>query len=70
MFIGKRVENYNPDIDGNPEELGSYLEGDMLNPNPQQRNALVAESSKWQNGVVPFVISGSFSKILQVIQRL
>lgn len=58
---GHRVANYNPDVDGsNPEELGDYLEGDMMMPQEYGRNGLIATSSHWPGGVVPFEISGYF----------
>lgn len=60
---GVRVANYNPGVDSmNPEELGSYLEGDMVMPLIQGRNALTATSSHWPNGIVRYSIDGTFSK--------
>lgn len=62
---GYRVANYNPDVDGlNPEEMGDYLEGDMVVPADFGRNGLIAQSSHWPDGIVPFEISGYFSKKL------
>lgn len=50
--------------DGNPEEKGSYLEGDILFPiDGSQRNGLVSESYRWPNGHVPFQIKGIYSKL-------
>lgn len=47
----------------NPEELGTYVEGDILFPESHtSRNGLRAVSARWPNGRVPYVISGSFSK--------
>lgn len=58
---GKIVASYNPQTsDLNPEELGQYLEGDMLMPPNLARNGLIASSSHWPGGVVPFEISGYF----------
>ncbi|XP_004530383.1 high choriolytic enzyme 1 [Ceratitis capitata] len=47
----------------NPEELGSYLEGDILVPKPpvMTRNGVTTQSSRWPNGVVPFEIRGNFN---------
>ncbi|KAI9584377.1 zinc metalloproteinase nas-4 [Glossina fuscipes] len=47
----------------NPEELGSYLEGDILLPEDQVhiKNGVVLPSSRWPNGVVPFEIRGNFN---------
>ena len=47
----------------NPEELGSYLEGDILMPqNPViLKNGLPSKSSRWPYGEVPFEIAGDFT---------
>ncbi|XP_016936572.4 hatching enzyme 1.2 [Drosophila suzukii] len=61
---GDRVGNFSADADAmNPEELGSYLEGDMLVPQSDliMKNGLPTQSSRWPNGVVPYEIRGSFS---------
>lgn len=47
---------------GNPEELGPYLEGDLLIPS-EARNGMKAESLRWKNGLVPFEIRGSYSEL-------
>uniref|UniRef100_A0A8W7Q184 Metalloendopeptidase n=1 Tax=Anopheles coluzzii TaxID=1518534 RepID=A0A8W7Q184_ANOCL len=61
--VGKLVANFNPETDaGNVEELGSYVEGDMLIDRPEGRNGLSNTATRWPNGVVPFVISGNFAK--------
>lgn len=58
---GNAVAEYNPETDDvNPEELGNYLEGDMLMPNGLGRNGLSAYSSRWPGGIVPFEIKGYF----------
>lgn len=60
---GRRVAEYNPERDDiNPEELGGYLEGDMLMPNALGRNGLTASASRWTGGIVPFEINGYFSE--------
>lgn len=60
---GRLVAQYNPEIDDiNPEELGSYAEGDMLMPQGFGRNGLTAQSSRWPGGLVPFEIRGNFGK--------
>uniref|UniRef100_A0A6P4FFL0 Metalloendopeptidase n=1 Tax=Drosophila rhopaloa TaxID=1041015 RepID=A0A6P4FFL0_DRORH len=59
-----RVGNFSADADEmNPEELGSYLEGDMLVPQTDliMKNGLPTQSSRWPNGVVPYEIRGSFN---------
>jgi len=47
----------------NPEELGDYLEGDILIPTTAGlgKSGLILEAYHWPNGVVPFVIDGNFS---------
>lgn len=58
---GEILAKYNPETDGrNPEELGSYLEGDILMPLGQARNGLSATSARWPNGIIPFEIRGNF----------
>lgn len=59
--VGRAVSDWDPSSDQNPEELGTYVEGDMLIPGVEGRNGLVHSSSKWPGGVVPYVISSSFS---------
>uniref|UniRef100_A0A1A9VKK5 Metalloendopeptidase n=1 Tax=Glossina austeni TaxID=7395 RepID=A0A1A9VKK5_GLOAU len=58
------VANYSAtESNVNPEELGSYLEGDILMPEDQvlTKNGIVLPSSRWPNGVVPFEIRGNFN---------
>lgn len=58
---GKKVASYDPATSNlNPEELGEYLEGDMLMPPDLARNGLIATTSHWPGGIVPFEISGYF----------
>lgn len=59
--VGSMVENWkdNPDS-GNAEELGSYLEGDILFPSGRSRNGLVAETYRWPEAIVPFEIRGDY----------
>uniref|UniRef100_A0A182VPR5 Metalloendopeptidase n=1 Tax=Anopheles minimus TaxID=112268 RepID=A0A182VPR5_9DIPT len=69
--VGKLVANYNPATDSrNVEELGSYVEGDMLIDRPSGRNGLADTASRWPKGVVPFVVSGNFdAKGMQLIEQ-
>ncbi|KAL0818107.1 hypothetical protein ABMA28_008636 [Loxostege sticticalis] len=46
----------------NPEETGEYVEGDILMPRPFMRNGIRTESSRWTNGIIPYVIEGYYSK--------
>ncbi|XP_072377447.1 hatching enzyme 1.2-like [Diabrotica undecimpunctata] len=52
----------------NPEEFGEYYEGDIFMPHGG-RNGIVGEALRWNNGVVPFEISGYYnSKDLNLIK--
>ncbi|XP_060647703.1 hatching enzyme 1.2 [Drosophila nasuta] len=58
------VSNYSVETHaGNPEELGSYLEGDILVPQTDltMKNGLPTQSSRWPKGVVPYEIRGNFN---------
>ncbi|XP_045468360.1 hatching enzyme 1.2-like [Harmonia axyridis] len=59
---GKNVEKWEENSGVNPEEMGNYLEGDiMLPPHSLTRNGLSDQSLRWKNGVIPYVIQGYFS---------
>jgi hypothetical protein len=57
--VGKMVDEWSPESEVNPEELGNYLEGDILVPPGEGRSGLVKESTHWPGGVVPFMIDPS-----------
>ncbi|XP_058056147.1 zinc metalloproteinase nas-4-like [Anopheles bellator] len=58
---GNRVAKFNSSThSGNVEELGSYLQGDILVDRPKGRNGLANTATRWPNAVVPVVITGSF----------
>lgn len=40
----------------NPEELGEYLEGDIVLPPSTTRNGILNASLRWEEGIVPFII--------------
>ncbi|GAB0089241.1 Metalloendopeptidase [Sergentomyia squamirostris] len=67
---GRRLERWrNEDNVGNPEEQGSYIQGDILIPKSLVRNGLRSQSSYWSNGIVPLQVIGPFSDSdIQVIQ--
>jgi hypothetical protein len=44
--VGKIVNDWTPDSNVNPEELGTYLEGDMLITNSDARNGITRTSSR------------------------
>lgn len=61
---GLLVAEYDPNTyEVNPEELGSYLEGDMLMPPGFSRNGLQAISSRWPGAIVPYDIFGTFGQL-------
>lgn len=65
--VGLDVANWEVNQNrGNPEELGSYLEGDILFPNGKFRNGLVAQAYRWPNGQIPFEIVGDFGESLKM----
>lgn len=45
--VGAAVNDWTPEDSQNPEELGTYVEGDMLIPGVEGRNGLVKTSSRW-----------------------
>ncbi|XP_065372111.1 zinc metalloproteinase nas-4-like [Calliphora vicina] len=62
---GNLVAEFKPNKTSlNPEELGSYLEGDILMPQSSfiLKNGLTSKTSRWPDGEVPFEIAGAFTK--------
>lgn len=59
---GLKVAQWHEDMDVNPEELGNYVEGDILFPSLFGRNGLKLETARWPDGVIPFMISPYFSE--------
>jgi hypothetical protein len=59
--VGRMVDEWTVESKVNPEELGSYFEGDILFPMDEGRNGLAKESTRWPNGVVPYVFHRSMS---------
>lgn len=59
--IGEIISEFFNFTNENPEELGSYLEGDLLIPHGAPRNGIVGQSYRWPNGIVSYEISNSFS---------
>ncbi|BES89734.1 metalloendopeptidase activity [Nesidiocoris tenuis] len=62
--VGDLVNNWDASrTSSNPEELGTYVEGDILFPESHiSRNGLSSMSYHWPDGQVPYVISGEFSE--------
>ncbi|XP_026333154.1 zinc metalloproteinase nas-4 [Hyposmocoma kahamanoa] len=46
----------------NPEEMGEYAEGDILMPTPTTRNGVKGETSRWPDGIIPYVIEGYYNQ--------
>ena len=59
---GLKVSQWHEGMGVNPEELGEYVEGDILFPSAMARNGLKASSARWPDGVIPYMISPFFSK--------
>jgi Astacin (Peptidase family M12A) len=58
---GDRLRNFQPGLGlANPEELGPYLEGDMIQTQKQGRNGMIEDIYHWPYGIVPYVINGTF----------
>lgn len=57
--VGRMVDEWSSDSIMNPEELGSYFQGDILIPTEEGRNGIVRESTRWPNGVVPYSFHSS-----------
>ncbi|XP_023943796.2 hatching enzyme 1.2-like [Bicyclus anynana] len=45
----------------NPEEMGGYAEGDILMPQ-LVRNGMRETTSRWQNGIIPYVIDTTYTQ--------
>ncbi|XP_033218253.1 zinc metalloproteinase nas-13-like [Belonocnema kinseyi] len=67
---GLKVSQWHEGLGVNPEELGEYVEGDILFPSSMSRNGLKASSARWPDGVIPYIISPFFNEEQQnVIQE-
>lgn len=66
--VGNALDEFDPATDErNPEELGTYMDGDILLPATSDiRNGLISLAARWPNATVPFIISGNYSKSLNI----
>lgn len=65
LLKGEIVKRWKPDQGSNPEELGSYFEGDILSePSSQGRNGLANIRYRWPNKTVVYKFGGSISGCL------
>ncbi|XP_011692995.1 PREDICTED: zinc metalloproteinase nas-4-like [Wasmannia auropunctata] len=58
---GIKVSEWTVDMNMNPEELGNYLEGDIMVAEGTARNGAKDEKLRWPNGVIPYIIKGNFN---------
>lgn len=59
---GVKISQWTVNMNVNPEELGNYLEGDIMIAKGVTLNGAKDESLHWSNGVIPYVIMGNFGK--------
>ncbi|KAF4517887.1 hypothetical protein B566_EDAN001841 [Ephemera danica] len=53
--VGEKVAKWKPG-QGSPQELGSYFEGDIIEPPPSlTRNGVIETRYRWPQGVIPYV---------------
>ncbi|XP_046387236.1 zinc metalloproteinase nas-13-like isoform X2 [Ischnura elegans] len=57
---GRKVREWTSDSVGLPEELGTYVEGDILHPQTLARNGMKHESFRWEGATIPYTISEAF----------
>ncbi|XP_011704692.1 PREDICTED: zinc metalloproteinase nas-4-like [Wasmannia auropunctata] len=58
---GARVALWTKQMNVNPEELGSYTEGDIMVPRITKRNGVTDKLLRWPDGIIPYVITGDFN---------
>ncbi|KAK9874257.1 hypothetical protein WA026_002611 [Henosepilachna vigintioctopunctata] len=58
---GRNVELWDENSGVNPEELGNYLEGDIMMTPRMAKNGLSDKDMLWKNGIIPYEISGHFT---------
>jgi hypothetical protein len=62
IILGDTLDKWRPGSGANPEELGSYHEGDLLTIKNSSNTVYI-----WDHAIVPYVISGNFSKYLLLV---
>lgn len=69
----EKAQTKKSEVRSNPEEVGPYVEGDILVPSSTGaggRNGMVAESYRWRDAIVPFEITGSFdARTMDLIEK-
>ncbi|XP_049946500.1 zinc metalloproteinase nas-13-like, partial [Schistocerca serialis cubense] len=56
---GNKVSSWSSESGHNPEEVGEYFQGDIIQP--MSRNGIRAKGARWPHGVVHYQISPGFS---------
>ena len=51
---------WKPTDDVNPDELGHFYQGDIELTEEQEKNGIINEYYRWENGVVPYVIEEQY----------
>lgn len=63
QITGKKVEEWTEESGMNPEEMGEYLEGDIIATGTKNlKNGMLDANLKWKDGVVPYEIGSYFTK--------
>ncbi|XP_011704690.1 PREDICTED: low choriolytic enzyme-like [Wasmannia auropunctata] len=57
---GIKVALWTKEMNINPEELGSYFEGDIMITGNTKRNGDTNENLRWSNGIIPYIIADHF----------
>ena len=57
---GQKVAQWHINYSVNPEELGDYVEGDIIYPIKITRNGIRLGSARWSKGIIPYQISSNF----------
>ncbi|CAH1143211.1 unnamed protein product, partial [Phyllotreta striolata] len=61
--FAENLETWNEFSLQNPEELGSFIEGDLIIINNNlAKNGIMNLSKRWENGIIPFEIKGWYKK--------
>lgn len=62
-ITGKKVEEWTEDSGVNPEEMGEYLEGDIIATGTKNlKNGMLDANLKWKDGIVPYEIGSYFTR--------
>lgn len=68
LISDRRISSWHPKMKQNIWELSGLFEGDIMEAEPQperresQRNAVLDETLRWPDALVPYYISSEFGK--------